>query len=66
MILRKGTYKNWKRCWYCGRKTKRQSYVESPKYHIKRAPVCYHCEPHHPKGIVCIVEDKNEKTPNNS
>ena len=40
----KEKYKNWKRCWFCGHKTKRKSIVESPKNHIKKAPVCYHCQ----------------------
>lgn len=38
-------YKLWKRCWYCGRKTKGKSYVESPKNKIIKAPVCYYCQP---------------------
>jgi hypothetical protein len=38
-------YKNWKICWFCGHKTKKKDYIESPKNHIRKAPVCCHCQP---------------------
>jgi hypothetical protein len=38
-------YKKWKRCWLCGRRTKKKGCVESPKFKIIPAPICYKCQP---------------------